>query len=108
VIFEDLFPDAVTSRGLKHLGELQKLAESGIRAVQFFFVSRGDVSRFRPADTIDPEYCCALRRAADAGVEVMAWSTNVTPEGVELKAALPVELDGPREYVKVKKVRAKA
>ncbi len=108
MIFEALFPDAVTSRGLKHLGELQKLADSGIRAVQLFFVSRADVSRFRPADAIDPEYCCALRRAADAGVEVMAWSTKVTPEGVELKAALPVDWDGPREYVKLNKVRAKA
>lgn len=103
-----LFPDAVTSRGLKHLVELQKLAEAGVRAVLFFFVSRGDVSSFRPADAIDPEYSCALRRAADAGVEVMAWSTRVTPGGVELLRKLTLDLKGPRKYLKVKKVRAKA
>ncbi len=84
------------------------MAESGVRAVQFFFVSRGDVSRFRPADAIDPEYSCALRRAADAGVEVMAWSTQVTPKGVALLRELTLDLEGPREYVKPKKVRAKA
>jgi sugar fermentation stimulation protein A len=103
-----LFPDAVTSRGLKHLGELQKLAEAGTRAVQFFFISRCDVKSFRPADAIDPEYSCALRRAFDAGVEVMAWSTRVSPEGVTLYRSLKLDLEGPREYIKVKKNRSKA
>src|SRR6185436_13653086 len=67
-----LFPDAVTERGTRHLGELARLARAGKRAVQFFFVSRADVELFRPADAIDPEYGRALRRAAAAGVEVLA------------------------------------
>lgn len=90
-----LFPDAVTERGTKHLGELARLARRGQRAVQFFFVSRADVELFRPADAIDPHYCRALRRAAAAGVEVLAYSTRVEARRLELLRALPVDLAAP-------------
>jgi len=87
-----LFPDAVTSRGTKHLAELTRLARAGKRAVQFFFVSRGDVEVFRPADAIDPEYGRALRRAARAGVEVLAYTARVEARRLELLRPLAVEL----------------
>ena len=87
-----LFPDAVTERGRKHLGELIEVARRGARAVQFFFVNRTDVACFRPADQIDPLYANALRDAAEAGVEVLAWTARVTPRQLVLDAELPVEL----------------
>ena len=90
-----LFPDAVTARGTKHLGELARLARAGKRAVQFFFVNRADVERFRPADAIDPEYGRALRRALAAGVELVAWSARVEARRLELLRPLAIELDAP-------------
>jgi len=87
-----LFPDAVTERGTKHLGELARLARRGQRAVQFFFVSRADVEVFRPADRIDPVYGRALRRAAAAGVEVLAWTVRVQARKLELLRPIPVDL----------------
>jgi sugar fermentation stimulation protein A len=87
-----LFPDAVTERGRKHLGELVNEVEAGNRAVQFFFVSRNDVTSFRPADDIDPKYAAALREAAKAGVEVMAWSVTVKRDSIELCKELEIEL----------------
>ena len=87
-----LFPDAVTERGRKHLGELVRMARNGARAVQFFFVSRGDVAVFRPADTIDPDYAAALRKAARQGVEVLAWRARVEPRRLELDRPLEIEL----------------
>lgn len=87
-----LFPDAVTARGKKHLGELIEVVKAGHRAVQFFFVSRDDVTRFAPADEIDPAYSAELRRAAEAGVEVMAWAARVTPDAIELVRELEVDL----------------
>jgi len=87
-----LFPDAVTARGTKHLGELARLARRGLRAVQFFLVSRADVELFRPADAIDPEYGRALRRAAKAGVEVLAYTARVEARRLELLQPLAVEL----------------
>jgi sugar fermentation stimulation protein A len=88
-----LFPDAVTERGTKHLTELARLARAGHRAVQFFFVNRADVTRFRPADTIDPTYTRALRRAAKAGVELLACTARVEPDRLEILAPLPIELE---------------
>lgn len=87
-----MFPDAVTERGRKHLGELMNEVEAGNRAVQFFFVSRSDVESFRPADDIDPKYAAALREAAKAGVEVMAWSVRVQRDSIELCTELPIDL----------------
>lgn len=88
-----LFPDAVTERGLKHLGELEKVVAQGHRAVQFFFISRCDVTRFAPADEVDPAYGAGLRRAAEAGVEILAYSAEVTPTSLELGRKLRVSLD---------------
>jgi len=91
-----LFPDAPTERGRKHLAELARVVRRGERAVQLFFVNRADVSVFRPADAIDPEYGRALRRAVRAGVEVLAFAARVEPRDLELAHALEVDLAPPR------------
>jgi len=88
------FPDAVTARGLKHLGELEQVVADGARAVQFFFVSRGDVASFEPAADIDPAYTAGLESAVANGVEVTAWSTRVLPDALELDAPLEVRVGG--------------
>jgi sugar fermentation stimulation protein A len=90
-----LFPDAVTERGRKHLGELARTVQAGDRAVQVFFVSRADVRVWRPAEAIDPAYAAALRAAAAQGVEVRAFAAEVTALGLELGAELEVELRAP-------------
>lgn len=90
-----LFPDAVTERGLKHLGELVEVVRQGGRAVQLFFVSRADVQRFRPADAIDPAYASGLRHAAQSGVEVRAFCATVTEQTLDLGREIPVDLEHP-------------
>lgn len=87
-----LFPDAVTERGRKHLGELAKVVEAGHRAVQLFLISRGDVTSFRPADKIDPAYSQALREVAARGVEVLAYTSLVSKTEMRLLDEIPVEL----------------
>ncbi len=87
-----LFPDAVSERGARHLRELSRLAAKGIRAVQFYCVQRGDVREVRPADAIDPAYGKALREAAAAGVELLAYRAKVSTAGVALAARIPVVL----------------
>ena len=57
-----------------------------------FCVSRGDVARFSPADEIDPDYSATLREVAAKGVEVLAYSTVVTPTSFDLGKSLPIEL----------------
>jgi sugar fermentation stimulation protein A len=86
------FPDAVTSRGLKHLVELQRQVLSGHRGVMFFLVQRMDAGIFRPADHIDPAYGQELRKAVRNGVELLAYDVTLDLRGIELRAALPFEL----------------
>ena len=86
------FPDAVTARGLKHLGELSARVAAGERSVQFFFVARPDVDRFQPADDIDPAYGAGLREAAAAGVELLAYRSRINAKEVVLGERIEVEL----------------
>ena len=87
-----MFPDAVTTRGAKHLAELATLRRSGCRAVVFFCVQREDVDYFAPADHIDPHYGETLREVADQGVEVLAYGVSLTPEAITIVRPLPVRL----------------
>ena len=86
------FPDAVTSRGVRHLDELIALRRRGARAALLFIVGRTGVDRVRPADEIDPAYGAALRRAAAAGVELLAYATALTPDRLAVSGRLPVVL----------------
>ena len=86
-----VFPDAVSTRGTKHLRELMGVVrEAGKRAVLCFCVQRTDVDEVRPADDIDPVYGRTLREALAAGVEVVAYRAEMHPEAVVLAERIPV------------------
>jgi len=87
-----LFPDAVTTRGQKHLNELMRVVREGDRGVIFFTVQRGDGNSVSPADLIDPEYGRLLRLALANGVEALAYRAEVTPEQIRLTERLPIAL----------------
>ncbi|MFS4580959.1 DNA/RNA nuclease SfsA [Phaeobacter sp. C3_T13_0] len=78
------FPDSVTARGAKHLGNLAEMCRAGHRAVLLYLFQRGDCDRFEIARDIDPNYAAAWESAAAAGVERLVIGTHVTPEGVEI------------------------
>ena len=78
------FPDAVTTRGRKHLEELIKLAGEGHRAVMFFLIQRMDADFFRPADDIDPAYGRALRNAHAHGVEILVYDVCLDLDSISL------------------------
>lgn len=85
-----LFPDAVTTRGQKHLQELMRAVSEGDRGIIFFTVQRGDGKSVSPADMIDPEYGRLLRLALKNGVEALAYRALVTPDEIRLTERLPV------------------
>ncbi len=87
-----LFPDAVTARGRQHLVEMERLVSQGARCVMFFLIQRMDAEVFSPADHIDPRYCMQLRRAAEEGVEVLAYDVHIDLEKIRLRRAMPVIL----------------
>ena len=85
-----LFPDAVTTRGQKHLKTLMKVKEQGMRAVMLYVIQRSDVELFAPAEKIDPGYAIALKEAMRAGVEVIPMQASVSPEEIRLVKKLPL------------------
>lgn len=86
------FPDAVTERGSKHLRELVALAKRGVRAVQLYCVNLSGIEAVRAAREIDPAYAAALSEARAAGVEVLAYAADVTPQEISITRRLEVLL----------------
>lgn len=85
------FPDAVTARGAKHLGELARLTAVGTRAVTLFLVQREDCAYFTLADDIDPAYAQAFDVAMAAGVEMLCYDCRLTLAGITVGERLSIE-----------------
>ena len=86
------FPDAPTLRGVKHLEELAAAKAAGYEAAVCFIVQMEGMHWLEPNDATHPEFGAALRRAAAAGVEVLALECRVTPDSLEAVRGLPVHL----------------
>jgi sugar fermentation stimulation protein A len=87
-----IFPDAVTTRGQKHIRELIAMVAKGYRGVLFFCIQRADVQCMRPADEIDPAYGGLLRTALSEGVEVLAYKASVAPDEILLTTPVTIKI----------------
>lgn len=72
------FPDAVTTRGTKHLNELVDMVKQGHRAVMLYIIQRTDKASFRIADEIDPKYKTAFDEAIRNGVEILVYQSSIS------------------------------
>ncbi|MCG6871178.1 MAG: DNA/RNA nuclease SfsA [Gammaproteobacteria bacterium] len=88
-----LFPDAVSERGRKHLEVLMYAVRQGLRGVMIFALNRPEGTRFAPADEVDPAYGETLRRAAAAGIELLALRLAHTDTGIRVAHRVPLWLD---------------
>jgi sugar fermentation stimulation protein A len=78
---EGYFPDAVTTRGQKHLRELSHMVALGHRAILLFVVQHSGITSVRPARHIDPQYADLFQQAVSNGVEVLAYRTQCSSQG---------------------------
>ena len=78
------FPDAPTERGVKHLRELMDAAECGYEAYVFFVIQMKECKYFTPNAATHPEFAETLRRAAAAGVNIVALDCHVTENSLEI------------------------
>ena len=86
------FPDAPTLRGVKHLEELVRARAEGYETAVCFVVQMEGMVDFAPNDATHPAFGAALRRAAAAGVTVLAMECAVTPESLAIRRSIPVRL----------------
>jgi sugar fermentation stimulation protein A len=85
------FPDSVTTRGAKHLAELQEMIAQGHRAMMLYLVQRSDAQQVTLAADIDPTYAQTFAAARKAGVEVLAYDCKITPQEITIGARLPFQ-----------------
>lgn len=86
------FPDAVSTRGQKHLQELMEMRQQGHRAVLLFMVMHEGIEQVEPAAHIDAKYADLCQQAARQGVEFYALKANIDAHSVAPDQALPVRL----------------
>lgn len=86
------FPDAVTTRGQKHLSELMELLKTGHTAEMFYVVQRTDCKTFAPADHIDPTYGQLLRQAHKLGLKISAFPCHILKQEIKLNTDQPLNV----------------
>ncbi|TRX52467.1 DNA/RNA nuclease SfsA [Thalassomonas sp. M1454] len=82
---QGFFPDAVTTRGQKHLRELMDVAQSGKRAVLLFAVLHSGIESVKAASHIDKKYGELIQQALSAGVEIIVYKATISPEKISLE-----------------------
>lgn len=87
-----LFPDAPTARGRRHVQALADAVRTGSQAAIVFVVQRPDAGSFAPNNEADPAFGEALQSASDVGVELYAWTCQVSKEAIALARQISVNL----------------
>ena len=86
------FPDAPTTRGVKHLKELTELARQGYGAYVLFVIQMAGVLYLHPNDRTDKPFGIALREAKKAGVEILAYDCEITENKMIMMEKVEVKL----------------
>ena len=87
-----LFPDAKTERGVKHIKELIEAKKDGYHSYVVFVVQMKDVKYFTPNIKMHKELGDALIEPQNAGVNILAYDCEVTPNSIEIKDEVNVKL----------------
>ena len=78
------FPDAVTSRGLKHINELIKASRQGYEIFILYLIQRDDCKSFKIAKDIDPLYSNSLAKAIKKKLNVLCYDCKFLSKGIKL------------------------
>jgi len=84
------FPDAVTSRGLKHLNELRDAIKHGYKSYLIYLVQREDCNSFQIAKDIDPDYYKAFTDAKKNGVKFLCYSCKVNSKEIYINKSIKI------------------
>ena len=78
------FPDAITSRGTKHLTELINAKKRGFHSCIIYLIQRQDCKAFKIAEDIDINYKIAFDKAIKAGVKILCYDCKINDEEIKL------------------------
>jgi len=82
------FPDAITSRGTKHLIKLLEAKKKGYESYILYLIQRENCYQFKIADKIDIEYKKTFVEVRKKGVKILSYNCKLSPQ--EIKVNGPV------------------
>ena len=85
------FPDAVTTRGFKHIEELLKASKKGYEAYIIFIIQRNDCKKFSVASDIDPNYSKLLFKAMKKKLKIICYDCKFSPKGIKVDKKIKFE-----------------
>ena len=84
------FPDAVTTRGLKHINELENAGKKNYKIFIIFLIQRDDCENFTIAKDIDPEYAKALKLAVKNKLNILCYDCKFSSKGIKLNKQIKI------------------
>ena len=78
------FPDAPTSRGVKHLHELAKASKEGYECFAAFVIQMEGINKVKPNIAMHKEFGMALKEAKDAGVRIIYLGCSVEEDTLRI------------------------
>ena len=85
------FPDAITSRGTKHLNELINAKKKGFETFILYLIQRDDCKSFKIAEDVDEEYKIAFRKALKNNVNVLCYACKLTDKEIKINKKIPYD-----------------
>jgi len=86
------FPDAVTSRGLKHINELISAYKKGYKIFILYLVQREDCNSFSIAKDIDADYEKALVKAVKNNLKILCYDCKFSSKGIKLNKKIKINI----------------
>ena len=86
------FPDAITSRGAKHIDELLKAKIKGYDIYLMFVIQRDDCDQFSIAKDIDPKYADLLLDAVKKKLNILCYDCKFSPKGIKLNKQIKIKI----------------
>ena len=84
------FPDAVTSRGTKHLNMLIKSIKKGYKPYVLFLTQIQNINNFRIAKDIDQIYFENYKKAKKAGVKFLAYRCKLSSKEIKIEKKINI------------------
>ena len=85
------FPDAITSRGTKHLNELCNAKKKGYQSYILYLIQRENCNSLKIAKDIDEEYKIAFSKALKSGVKILCYDCKLNSEEIKLNKQINYE-----------------
>ena len=86
------FPDAITSRGLKHINELLKASKQGYKIYLLYVVQREDCKKFEIAKDIDLKYYELLTKAVKKKLNILCYDCKFSSKGIKLNQKIKFKI----------------